>query len=113
MNRTPSRPPAIASRVICNKDGYKPQRNNAGSVKITPLATELEEEPTVCAMLASSMLAVPPIFLNAWKAATVITATGMDVLIVKPARKPRYAFAAPKRMPNKTPKNKALTVNSF
>ena len=89
MNSTPSSPPAIASMVICSSEGASPQRNNAGSVKITPLATELDEEPTVCERLASRMLAEPPSWRSAWKAATVITATGIEVLMVSPARSPR------------------------
>jgi len=60
MNKTPRRPPHIASRVICARLGGTPQRNSAGRVKITPLATELEAEPTVCAMLASRMVDLAP-----------------------------------------------------
>ena len=89
MNNTPSRPPASANKVICNNDGCKPHRNNAGRVKMTPLATELDEDPTVWAMLASRICADPPSLRSAWNAATVITATGMDVLMVSPARSPR------------------------
>ena len=44
-----------------------------------------------------------PIACKALNAATVITATGIEVEMVSPARKPKYALAAPKRMPKKIP----------
>ncbi len=56
MNSVPSTPPASARRVICSSDGSMPQRNSAGKVKITPLATELDAEPMVWDMFASRML---------------------------------------------------------
>ena len=89
MKRTPMRPPAIASVVIWRRFGATPQRNSAGSVKITPEATELEAEPTVCARFASRMLPSCPNRPSTRKAATVITATGIEVEMVSPARRPR------------------------
>ena len=89
MNRTPSSPPHRASRVICNNPGASPQRNSAGRVKMTPLATELEAEPTVCEVFASSTVAVAPTPRITRKTATVITATGIDVEMVRPTRNPR------------------------
>ena len=67
----------------------KPQRKSAGRVKITPLATELEAEPTVCDRFASRILLLTPPARSVRNNATVITATGIDVEIVSPARKPR------------------------
>ncbi len=46
------------------------------------------------------------------KAATVITAIGIDVEMVSPACKPRYALAAPKTIQNRMPATAALRVNS-
>ncbi len=89
MNSTPSRPPHIASRVICSSPGASPQRKSAGRVKMTPLATELEAEPTVCEVLASSRLLPTPMPFRARKTATVITATGIEVEMVSPTRSPR------------------------
>ena len=60
MNSTPSSPPAMASVVICSSDGCRPHKNSAGNVKMTPLATELEAEPTVWERFASRMVAEPP-----------------------------------------------------
>ena len=56
MNRIPSRPPHIASNVICSSSGGMPHMNSAGSVKITPLASELDAEPVVCEMLVSRIV---------------------------------------------------------
>src|SRR5689334_43856 len=44
--------------------------------------------------------------------ATVRTAIGIDVDTVNPTRSPRYAFAAPKRMPKTRPARTARVVNS-
>jgi hypothetical protein len=89
MNRTPSTPPHMASMVICSRLGEMPQRNSAGSVKMMPLASELEAEPTVCERLASRIVPRRPAASRARNTATVMTATGIEVLIVSPARKPR------------------------
>lgn len=79
---------------------------------MTPLATELDAEPIVWDMFDSRMvLRVPKIRIRR-NAATVITEIGMEVEIVRPARNPRYALAAPKTMPSKTPVSPALKVNS-
>ena len=58
-------------------------------MKITPLATELDADPTVCAVFASRMLLSIRAPRSRRKTATVITATGMDVEIVRPATSPR------------------------
>ena len=58
-------------------------------VKMTPLAIELEAEPTVCAMLCSRIVDFTRADRRRRKAATVITATGIEVEIVRPARSPR------------------------
>src|SRR5882672_12928785 len=60
-------------------------------------------------MLASRI--VPPRG-NIRKAATDNTAIGIEVATVNPDFNPRYAFAAPNRMPNTTPHATALIVNS-
>ena len=79
----------MASKVICSNSGGMPHMNNAGRVKITPLASELDAEPVVCAILVSSIVPLMPTPCSARKTATVITATGIEVLIVRPARNPR------------------------
>ena len=89
IKSTPSSPPHKASRVICSSEGGMPQRNRAGRVKMMPLATELEAEPTVWERLASRMVPPMPRAPKARKAATVMTATGIEVEIVRPAWSPR------------------------
>ena len=89
MNSTPRSPPVIASSVIWTNVVSKPHRKSAGKVKMTPLATELEAEPTVCDRLASRMVLVTPPARSVRNSATVITATGIEVEIVRPARSPR------------------------
>ena len=69
--------------------GANPHKNKAGKVKIMPLAMEEEAEPIVWLRLASRILEVPPNLRMVLNAATVITATGIEVLIVKPALNPR------------------------
>jgi hypothetical protein len=86
--------------------------NSAGIVNSTPDATDELADPMVCDMLASRMLCCIPNALNSRNATTVSTATGIDVLIVNPAFRPRYVLAAPKMIPNKIPDTAALTVNS-
>ena len=58
-------------------------------VKSTPEATDELADPMVCDMLASRMLCLPPMADHTRNATTVSTATGMDVLIVRPALSPR------------------------
>ena len=89
MNSTPMSPPQSASSVIWRRRGSRCHMNSAGSVKITPLATELEADPTVWDMFASSRVPRTPTRRSRRNAATVMTATGMDVEIVKPAWRPR------------------------
>ena len=89
MNITPSRPPHRASNTICSSCGGTPHMNSAGSVKITPEASELEAEPVVCARLASRIVPLRPKPFSRRNMATVITATGIEVLTVRPARNPR------------------------
>ena len=55
---------------------------SAGSVKMIPLATELDAEPMVWARLASRMLPCPPARSSSLSAATVMTAMGTEVEIV-------------------------------
>ena len=89
MKRMPSSPPLMASSVICRSSGGMPHMKSAGSVKITPLASELDAEPVVCEMLVSRIVPLMPATDSARNTATVMTATGMDVLMVRPARSPR------------------------
>ncbi len=49
-----------------------------------PEASEDEAEPAVCPMFTSRMVPLPMTFFMVAKTATMITARGIDVLIVKP-----------------------------
>jgi hypothetical protein len=104
MKRIPSSPPSIARLAICTSEGLKPHKNNAGMVKMTPEAKDELAEPMVWDMLFSRMVVpLPKRTLEKRKKATVITATGMEVETVRPAFRPRYAFAAPNNIPKMTP----------
>ena len=83
------RPPAMARSVICAHAGFMPQMKSAGMVKSTPDATDDEADPTVWEMLDSRMECFSPAAVNARNTTTVSTATGMEVLMVSPARSPR------------------------
>jgi len=79
----------MASMPIFNNGGSKPHMNSAGTVKMIPDAMDDAADPPVCEMLHSRMLVGRvnvPISLNS---ATLITASGIDVLIVKPTLRPR------------------------
>ena len=66
-----------------------PHINKAGSVNRAPLATDELAEPIVCDILVSSKLYLNPKTDNRRKTTTVRTATGIDVLIVRPALSPK------------------------
>ncbi len=89
MKSTPISPPAIVSNVICRQAGDMPQMNNAGMVNSTPDATDELAEPIVWDMLLSRIECRRPNDSRIRKVTTVSTATGIDVLIVKPALSPR------------------------
>jgi hypothetical protein len=93
-----------------------PHRKSAGRVKMIPEATEDDAEPIVWLMFASRRRVPFPDFSfgrrQTAKATTVRTATGIDVEMVRPTRSPRYAFAAPKRMPKIAPRKTARNVTS-
>ena len=88
-------------------DGHTLAITNAGTVKIAPAATDSPIEPAVRAMFSSR---IDP--LNARSTAMPITAAGYVAAIVWPARKPRYALAAPRTMVITSPMNSARRVNS-
>ena len=67
------------------------QRNNAGSVKIAPAATDSPAEPIVCTMLFSRIESLRRITRMI---PIEITAAGMEAETVIPTRSPRYALAA-------------------
>ena len=81
---SPSRPPSSASTTTCQYGGARPHRNSAGIVKIVPVASEVDAEPIVWAMLASRI--VTP---RRSGTATVITAAGIEAETVMPTLGPR------------------------
>ena len=90
MKRTPNRPPKRAITLTCITSttmvgSCRCQMKSAGSVKITPAASDSPAEPTVCTMLVSRIVPL----LMARKMATAITAAGMEALTVRPTRSPR------------------------
>src|ERR1700680_184780 len=80
---------------------------NAGSVKIAPAATDSPMDPAVRAMFSSR---TDPFIVR--KTAMPTTAAGYVAAIVIPARRPRYAFAAPKITVITNPNSNARRVNS-
>jgi len=76
---------------------------------IVPVASAVEAEPMVWERFVSRIVARSR---RARKAATVITAAGIEAEMVNPTRNPRYALAAPKTMPSTTPATAACRVNS-
>ncbi len=78
-----------------------------------PDANDELAEPVVWAIFASRIEVLPNSQLKDLKNATEITARGMAVLIVKPTRKPRYAFALPKSTPKTAPTRRAFILKSL
>jgi len=93
INRMPRTPPHIASRATCRKplpsEGASPHIKSAGMVKMVPEASDDEADPAVCPILTSRIEALPMTGRRAAKAATMMTASGMEVLMVRPTRRPR------------------------
>ena len=89
MNMTPSTPPRRASVPIWAIEGLNPQRKRAGIVNMTPDAREEAAEPVVWAMFVSRMPTFPHRPRVTRKKATAMTASGIDVEIVRPTRRPR------------------------
>ena len=79
----------MARRVIWPQAGFIPQMKRAGMVKSTPEATEELADPMVWDMLDSRMECWNPIPDIARNTTTVSTATGIEVLMVRPAIRPR------------------------
>ena len=114
MKQTPRIPPNNAIRKIVRILGKSifpssAQRNNAGSVKIAPAATDSPAEPIVCTMLFSRMESLRRITRII---PIEITAAGIEADTVIPTRSPRYAFAAPNTIDRRIPIKSAVTVNS-
>ena len=111
MNKTPNQPPSSASGKIRQKVNSepKPRKMSAGSVNITPAASDSPAEPVVCTILFSRMVARP----NALRMLMESTAIGMEAETVSPARNPTYTLTAPKSRPNSAPRTTARTVNSI
>jgi hypothetical protein len=63
-----------------------PHRKSAGIVKIVPVASDVDAEATVCERLASRSVPARP---KSRKAATVMTAAGIEAETVMPTRRPR------------------------
>src|SRR5271167_2364467 len=86
MNKTPSQPPSNASGKMRQKVNSepKPRKINAGSVNITPAASDSPAEPVVCTMLFSKIVERP----NARRMLIESTEMGIEAETVSPARKP-------------------------
>ena len=95
----PSVPPSIISAADIKYSSAMFARSNfqnfrmtkAGSVKMAPAATDSPIDPTVRAKFSSR---IDP--LNSRSTAIPMTAAGYVAAMVMPARRPRYALAAPR-----------------
>jgi hypothetical protein len=90
------------------KEGHTPAMTKAGSVKMAPAATDSPIEPAVRAMFSSRM---EP--LKRRRNAMLMTAAGYVAAMVWPARRPRYALAAPRTRHMSSPGITARRVSSF
>jgi hypothetical protein len=84
MKRTPSTPPRSASMKMRAYSSSKPRKMSAGSVKMTPEATDSPADPVVCTMLFSRMVARP----SARRSEIDSTEIGIEAETVRPARSP-------------------------
>ena len=111
MNRTPSHPPSSASGKIRQNVNSEPnpRKISAGSVNITPAASDSPAEPVVCTMLFSRIVDRP----NALRMLMESTAMGIEAETVSPARKPTYTLTAPNSNPKSAPRITARIVNSI
>src|SRR5258708_21526112 len=110
INRTPSHPPISARKKTRQYSvlSEKPRKISAGSVKITPAATDSPAEPVVCTMLFSRIVDFP----NARRMEMDTTEIGIDAETVSPARKPTYTDTAPNKTPKIAPRMTARKLNS-
>src|SRR5690606_3859679 len=79
----------------------------AGSVKITPAASDSPADADVCTMLFSRMFES----LKNRRIAIEITAAGIDADTVSPANSPRYAFAPARITDSRMPRTIAFDVS--
>ena len=110
MNNTPSQPPISARKNTRQYSVFSenPMKISAGSVKMTPAATDSPAEPVVCTILFSRIVDLP----NARRMEIDSTAMGIDAETVSPARNPTYTETAPNSAPKIAPRITARQLNS-
>ncbi|MBA7639106.1 hypothetical protein ES703_46764 [subsurface metagenome] len=110
VNSTPKTPPnpAIIATHLKLKLSQVPNITSAGSVNITPAASDSPADAAVWTMLFSRIL----LRRNSLSTPIETTAAGIDAETVIPANRPRYAFAPASTTESTTPKTTALTVIS-
>src|SRR5262249_32151108 len=91
------------------KSELKPRKISAGSVNMTPAASDSPADPVVCTMLFSRIVDRP----KALRMLIDSTEIGIEAETVSPARNPTYTVTAPNRRPNNAPSTTARIVNSF
>ena len=93
MNSTPSAPPASASAPNCRIPvaalGATVHMNSTGTVKISPEARDDDAAPAPWPMFHSRMPTSGKMNLRLRNRATMITASGIEVPMVNPTRRPR------------------------
>ncbi len=110
INKTPRHPPINARKNTRQYSVFseKPRKISAGSVKITPAATDSPAEPVVCTILFSRIEDLP----NARRMEIDSTEIGIEAETVSPARSPTYTDTAPNSTPKIAPKMTARQLNS-
>src|SRR5262249_35586977 len=111
MNTPPSQPPSSASGKIRQnvKSELNPRKISAGSVNMTPAASDSPADPVVCTMLFSRIVDRP----KARRMLMDNTEIGIDAETVSPARNPTYTVTAPNSSPNNEPSTTTRIANSF
>src|SRR5258708_15971023 len=96
--KKPQSPPPINGRKNTRQDSVfseKPRKISAGSVKMTPAATDSPAEPVVCTILFSRIEDLP----NARRMEIDSTEIGIAPQTVHPPRTPTYTTPAPTSTP--------------
>jgi hypothetical protein len=102
--------PAVApSKKISNPVGESSRNSNAGTVKITPAASDSPADAIVCTTLFSRTV---PRLRMPRRIAIDSTAEGIDVETVRPIFSARFELTIPKVSESSAPSTTARTVSS-
>ncbi len=109
MVSTPRTPAVAPSRKISNPVGARSRNTNAGTVKITPAASDSPADAMVCTTLFSRIV---PRRRMPRSTAIDSTAEGIEAETVRPIFSARYELTIPKVSESSAPSTTARTVSS-